>query len=406
MFLDLDSFKRVNDSMGHAEGDRLLSEVARRLLKATRGSDVVARLGGDEFAVLLEKVHTNEQAEIIGERIIAGMRQPFALEGGEVAPTTSIGIARGREGQGATELLRNADVAMYVAKRHRAGRYMFFEPEMHAEVRDRISLEGDLRRALDDDQLTLAYQPIFHLASGRIRGVEALVRWEHPTRGALSPASFIDVAEESGLIVPLGRVVLAKACRDMAGWSHHLDDDTRFTLAVNISGKQLHATLTNDVAEVLRNTGVAPSSLLLEITEGVVMRDTEATLQRLHALKSLGVRLAIDDFGTGYSSLAYLQRFPIDVLKIDKSFVNHLGLGSGAQGASIAKTIVALGGALSLATVAEGVEREDQVEALRALGCDFVQGYHFSRPVGVAQITAMLAADQNAHAGHPQGQAA
>jgi EAL domain-containing protein (putative c-di-GMP-specific phosphodiesterase class I) len=192
----------------------------------------------------------------------------------------------------------------------------------------------------------------------------------------------------------------------MASWSHHLDDDTLFTLAVNISGKQLHATLPNDVADVLRNTGVAPSSLLLEITEGVVMRDTEATLQRLHALKALGVRLAIDDFGTGYSSLAYLQRFPIDVLKIDKSFVNHLGAGSGAQGASIAKTIVALGGALSLATVAEGVEREDQAEALRALGCDFVQGYHFSRPVGVQQITAMLAADRNAHAGHEQGQAA
>ncbi len=391
LFLDLDNFKTVNDSLGHAEGDRLLREVATRLLSATRGSDIVARLGGDEFALLLEKVTSDEQAVVVAERIISGLRRPFTLDAAEVNVSASIGIARGREGQGTTELLRNADVAMYVAKRHRTGRYMIFEPEMHSEIRDRMALEADLRHAVERAEFTVEYQPIVNLGTGEIAGAEALVRWQHPTRGAISPVEFIPIAEDSGLIVPLGRIVMTTACRDAARWV--AADSRPFSLTVNISGKQLQSSLADDLALALDDSGLPAASLLLEITESVVMRNTESMLAKLHALKGLGVQLAIDDFGTGYSSLAYLQRFPIDVLKIDKTFVDHMG--SDDSGGSLSRTVVALGNALGLRTVAEGVERVEQVAALRAIGCDYAQGYYFSVPVRAAEMDALLAANRS-----------
>jgi EAL domain-containing protein (putative c-di-GMP-specific phosphodiesterase class I) len=326
---------------------------------------------------------------MVADRIIAAMAAPFSLSAADVNIAVSIGIAHGQAGQDADQILQNADVSMYSAKRHWPGRYVLFEPHMQEAVRDRLALEADLRRAIDRDELTVQYQPIIALDTGRVAGVEALVRWHHPVRGALSPADFIPLAEECGLVVPLGRAVLARACRDVAGWRGLGGFTMPFHLAVNVSGKQLHASLADEVRVVLEASGLPAEMLLLEITEREVMRDTDSTLARLHELKALGVRLAIDDFGTGYSSLAYLQRFPIDVLKIDKSFVSNLG--HDAQGTSLARTIVALTDALSLRTIAEGVEHTEQATVLQAMGCDCAQGYLFSRPVDGADMPLLLA---------------
>jgi diguanylate cyclase (GGDEF)-like protein/PAS domain S-box-containing protein len=395
LFLDLDNFKNVNDTQGHAAGDRLLQVVAARLLNATRGCDTVARLGGDEFAVLIEHVQAVGGVEIVAERIVNSLRQPVETAPGRsltISASLGIAVARGTEGTG--ELLRNADVAMYEAKNRARGRWVTYDPEMHAALVDRVTLEADLRRAVDRSEFHLAYQPIVDLASGRLTGIEALLRWTHPERGAVPPPAFIGLAEECGVIVPLGRWVLREACRQAAAWNGR-PGARPLTVAVNLSGKQLqHESLLRDVEAALGESGLSAHCLVLEITESVIMHETATTLTRLNQLKRLGVRLAIDDFGTGYSSLSYLQQFPVDILKIDRSFTE--GLLRGDNDAALVRTIVALGDMLTLHTIAEGVEDASQEEQLRRLGCDAAQGFLFSRPMLAGQIDALLAAATDA----------
>ena len=393
LLLDLDDFKTVNDSLGHPAGDALLRRVAERLLAATRGCDTVARLGGDEFAVLLEGVRGEADAVVVAERVLDAMAQPFVIgdaEGGvaEVVVGTSVGIARSGAGGGVDALLRDADAAMYRAKQRGKRCYELFAPALHDAARERLAVQADLRRALEGDpsggRLWVAYQPIVGMDDGRVTGAEALVRWDHPRRGAVSPAEFIPIAEQTGLVVPLGRFVLGEACRAGAAWAR-LGSAAR--VGVNLSGRQL-ATAVADVEAALAASGLAPGRLTLEVTESTLLGDTEAVHETLAALKALGVGMAIDDFGTGYSSLSYLQRFPIDVLKIDKSFVDRVA-GTG-RGAALARTIVALGESLGMFTVAEGVETEAQRAQLLALGCRLGQGYLFARPVRGDELAAML----------------
>jgi diguanylate cyclase (GGDEF)-like protein len=400
LMLDLDGFKRVNDSLGHPAGDALLRGVAERLLSATRGSDTVARLGGDEFAVLLEATRAPHDAAAVAERVLHAMRAPFALGGAEAVVGTSIGIVVGAgAGRGAAPaadaavdaVLRDADLAMYRAKGAGKGRYVFFEPGMHAEAVTRLELEADLRAALARGEFRLAYQPIVALDTGAPVGVEALARWDHPLRGVVAPADFIPVAEETGLIVALGRWVLDEACRQLAAWSAAGGGaGAGLAMTVNVSARQLYDPgFVDDVRAALSAAGVDASRLVLELTESVMLDRPDLALERFAALKRLGVTLAIDDFGTGYSALSYLQRFPIDVLKIDKSFVD--GLGHGGRQGSLARTIVALGRALAMRTVAEGVEDAAQHAALREVGCAFGQGFLFARPLAPDDMAAMLA---------------
>ncbi len=404
LFLDLDNFKTVNDSFGHHAGDILLRTVSARLLNATRGSDTVARLGGDEFAVLIENARGAADAHAVSERIVAAMRAPVPVSDDPAGDTArvgvSVGIAFATPGLDADTLLRHADAAMYQAKAGGKGRHSVFDPALVAAAAERLELERDLadalgdgaaaRRAAGEGEFLVLYQPIVLLATGTIVGAEALVRWRHPTRGLVGPAQFIPLAESSGLIVELGRWVLHEACRAAAAWPTHAEG-AAVGVTVNVSARQLlHPALPGHVADALAASGLSPARLTLEITESVLMHDTDATLATLHTLKALGVRLAVDDFGTGYSSLRYLQRFPVDVLKIDKSFVD--GLARGPQDAALARTIVALGGLLSLRTVAEGVEHAAQREQLLAMGCELAQGYLFARPMEDGALRGLLGA--------------
>jgi diguanylate cyclase (GGDEF)-like protein/PAS domain S-box-containing protein len=389
LLLDLDNFKTVNDTQGHAAGDRMLEAVATRLRGATRGCDTVARLGGDEFAVLLEQMHAAAGAQVVAERILEALHQPVELAlGRAVTVSASVGIAIHGAEDGAEELLRNADVAMYEAKNRARGRWVVFDPDMHTSLVDRVSLEVDLRRAIERHQLALAYQPIVDLRSGQLTGVEALLRWTHPRRGEIPPMAFIPMAEETGLIITLGRWVLLEACRQAARWNAR-SGHPPLTITINLSGRQLlHETIVADVQDALVMSRLDPGCLILEITETVLMQDTDEVLPRLRALKGLGVRLAIDDFGTGYSSLSYLQQFPVDVLKIDQSFID--GLLRGTHDAALVRTIVSLAGTLTLRTIAEGVEDARQQEQLRDLGCDAAQGFLFSRPVSAQEFERLL----------------
>jgi diguanylate cyclase (GGDEF)-like protein/PAS domain S-box-containing protein len=390
LFLDLDNFKSINDTLGHGAGDHLLQIVADRLLNATRGCDTVARLGGDEFAVLLENARTEAEASRVAERIAKAMRAPIELvSGNTVRVSSSIGIARADVADTVDELLRNADVAMYAAKSGSRGNHVFFDPSMHTALVDRVMLESDMRRGIDDREFWVAYQPIVDLATREVTGMEALARWRHPLKGAIPPTAFIPVAEETGLIMAIGRMVLDEACRQAAEWNRQPGRTRPLTVTVNLSGRQLQSPeVRDDVQEALRASGLEASNLVLEITETVIMDNNRDTLARLRELKALGVRLAIDDFGTGYSSLSYLQQFPVDILKIDRSFTN--GLMRGPNEDALARTIIALGELLTLRTIAEGVEQESQHERLRALGCDFGQGYLFSRPIPARAMTALL----------------
>ena len=380
LFLDLDDFKIVNDTLGHAIGDRLLVEVAERLRGVLRADDFAARFGGDEFAILLEDGPNLATAMGIGERIIAALRIAFLIEGREIQIGGSLGISAARVGTGhADELLRNADVAMYTAKASGKDRIAVFEPTMHAAIVARHELSAELSRSLGRGELVVMYQPIIDLQSGHAAGMEALIRWRHPVRGLIGPSEFIPLAEETGVIVSLGRWILEEACRQTAEWSELGPPGRGLGITVNLSAQQLQEPqFVAELTELLQSTGLRPEQLVLEMTETVMFHDTSTTIARLEAIRALGVRIAIDDFGTGYSSLGYLRRFRIDILKIAREFI---GGADRPEEWPFAAAIVALGRALGVTIVAEGIEELGQLERLRDLGCELGQGYLFAQPL-------------------------
>jgi diguanylate cyclase (GGDEF)-like protein/PAS domain S-box-containing protein len=392
LFMDIDDFKTVNDSMGHAAGDQLLREVGERLRGELRAADTAARLGGDEFAILLEDGGEGIQAVEVADRIMQSFDDPFQIDDKEFFCRASLGIAvadaattAGGE-EGAEELLRNADVAMYMAKENGKGRYQLFEPAMHETALKRLELKADLQRALDHEEFILHYQPVMELETGRISGVEALLRWMHPTRGLVPPLDFIPLAEETGLIVQIGAWVLEESCR------RAVELQTEFGgihMAVNLSARQVQrAELVDEVRDILLSTGLEPGLLILEITESVMMQDMDLSIARLTQLKELGVQLAIDDFGTGYSSLNYVRRFPVDILKVDKSFID--GVSEGGEASALTAAVIELAGILNLKPVAEGIERADQLERLLEMHCDLGQGFFFARPLPSDELQTML----------------
>jgi len=388
LFIDLDDFKTVNDSLGHAEGDELLVAVAHRFAAALRSGDTIARMGGDEFAILIEDPLDVEAPMELASRLLGTLDAPFEHAGKELFVRASVGVAVSSvHGETPDELLRNADVAMYSAKSSGKNRIEAFQPSMHTAALARLALKGDLERALERNEFSLVYQPIVSLRTEQLVGVEALLRWNHRERGTVGPDQFIPVAEETGLIVPLGTWVLEQACRQAATWN--AGSERRLTMSVNVSGRQLqHPDFIRDVEAVLSRTGVEPGLVTLELTESVLMHDAEATHAALQALKALGVRIAIDDFGTGYSSLSYLRRFPIDELKIDRSFVGTLR--DGPEQAAVVLSILKLGETLHLETVAEGIEELSQLTELRALGAELGQGFYFARPMPAEALAALL----------------
>jgi diguanylate cyclase (GGDEF)-like protein/PAS domain S-box-containing protein len=389
LVLDLDRFQLVNDSLGHQVGDELLAAAAPRLKQAVRSSDTVARFGGDEFGILLEEIDGEREAIEMAQRIAGVFTRPFVLDGNEHFVTTSIGIALAEGGELAEDLIRDADSAMYRAKERGRARYELFDEAMRGRAISRLRVENDLRRALERDELMLHYQPVVSCRDQSIVGVEALIRWQHPDRGQVPPLDFIPVAEENGLIEPIGRWVLETACRQAARWYHQRPDAAPIWMSVNLSAVQIgNRGLANTVASALRAAGLDASHLTLEITESVMLGDTEGLTDALDALKAIGVRLVLDDFGTGYSSLNYLTRLPLDALKVDRSFID--GLGTEPRDTAITEAIVAMSHALSLEVVGEGAETELQFAELIRLGADFVQGFHFSPPLPAADITRML----------------
>ena len=394
LFIDLDNFKLINDSLGHAVGDQLLVKAAARLLACGRAEDTVARLGGDEFVVLLDNLVGEAEAAAVAENIARQFLCPFPLDGRDVVVTASIGVALGSPDRDTAEtMLRNADVAMYRAKSNGKGQHVLFDLSMQRDSLARLDLEDDLRRALEREEFRVHYQPIVDMTSGRMVEAEALVRWQHPTRGLLLPKDFIPVAEEMGLIVPLGHWVLEQACREAAEWAAFCPIHPPIAISVNISPRQFQQpSLDLDVAEVLHRTGLRPDCLKLEITEGVIMEDVGWTITMMAKLKSIGVKLAIDDFGTGYSSLAYLKRLPLDVLKIDQSFVQ--GIGSIREDAAIVQAILSLAESLNLDVIGEGIETAEQAELLNSWHCSRGQGYFFVRPTDAEGARAFLQASR------------
>ncbi len=389
LFIDFDHFNVINDSLGHHIGDELLAAAAPRLKHAVRVSDTVARFGGDEFAILLEEIGGEADAIEMAERVAALFARPFVIAGSEHFVTASVGIALAHGGELPMELIRDADAAMYRAKERGRARYEVFDEAMRGRALARLRVENDLRRALERSEFRLEYQPIVSLPDRSIVGVEALIRWHHPQRGLVSPVEFIPVAEENGLIEPIGRWVLERACRQAAHWHNERPDARPLEMSVNLSAVQLAKPgLADTVQATLQATGLDPACLCLEITETAMLREPEAIEEALRALGALGVRLALDDFGTGYSSLSYLPHLPLDTLKIDRSFVDGLGLE--AQDTAITEAIIAMSRALSLTVVAEGVEAERQADELSRLGCELAQGFHFCRPVAAREISAML----------------
>jgi diguanylate cyclase (GGDEF)-like protein len=383
LFIDLDRFKNVNDSLGHSVGDELLIDVARRLEACLRPGDTVARLGGDEFTILLDEVADVDHAVQVAQRLHREMARPFKVQVHEVFVTMSLGITLGAGGHynRPEEVLRDADTAMYGAKTSGKARDAVFDYQMHDRAVALLELETDLRRAVERAEFEIYYQPIVSLATGKIDAFEALLRWRHPRRGLLVPDSFVPVAEDTGLIVPIGWWVLHEACRQLADWQSLPWTGQHLAVTVNLSGKQfMQADLVERVEEILRSTGIRSGSLRLEMTESTIMEQAEEAVEKLMALRRLGVKLYIDDFGTGYSSLSYLHRLPVDALKIDRSFISEMD--SEAERAEIVGTIVTLARTLRMDVAAEGIETAEQVTRLRALACHYGQGFFFSEPLG------------------------
>ena len=399
LFLDLDRFKVINDSLGHLAGDELLMSVVQRLRACLGRADTVARVGGDDFAILARNIDLGHAVDL-ADRIHQALILPFELRGQEVFVTASIGIAVGGESKAAAlreqpeHLLRDAHTAMYRAKALGNGRYQVFNASMHDLALERLRLETDLRMAVKRREFLLHYQPFVCLATGRIIGFEALVRWQHPQRGLISPVKFIPVAEETGAIVPLGEWVLEEACRQLRLWEGMFDFDRPLIMSVNLSGKQFaQPDLVERIQAILGATGLSAQNLKLEITESVVMDDVESAIAVLKQMKALNVKLGIDDFGTGYSSLSYLSRFPTDTLKVDKSFVGRMETESDGENVAIVRTIVALAHALGMDVIAEGVETAAQLAKLRAIGCEYGQGYFFAKPLPSDEATALMASE-------------
>ena len=393
LFLDVDNLKAVNDNLGHDGGDTLIKLLSERMVTSVRDTDTVARLSGDEFAILLIGSGSEHQAERVAHRIINSLRAPTRIGEHRVRTGFSIGLATSTTcATSGIGMLRAADMAMYAAKTGGKGRLEVFQPSHHTAHVERDAVRGQLSGALDGEQLELHYQPIFDVATRQIVGFEALLRWRHPERGLISPLDFIPLAEETGLIVPIGRWVLQEATRQAAEWQNR-SPLGRLRMSVNVSVRQFqHPDLVGDVAEALRRSGLNPSLLTVEITESLFAQDIEETTRKIQLLKNLGVRLALDDFGTGYSSLSYLRRFPIDTLKIDKSFVD--GVLTSPEGYAVVAAITQLGQTLHMEVVAEGLESSDQVEVLRSLDCPLGQGYYFSRPLVAGDAVKLLLTDQ------------
>ncbi|MDA8256432.1 MAG: EAL domain-containing protein [Betaproteobacteria bacterium] len=400
MFIDLDRFKRVNDTLGHASGDQLICEVARRLRQTVRSDDIVARLGGDEFVVVVnDGVALNPIVQVV-EKMLAAVTEPYNLNGYEIFSSCSIGVSiYPDDGASSADLLKHADTAMYHAKNSGRNRFQLYNASMNAMAEERLQLETDLHYAKERDEFVFHYQPQLNLESGRIHAVEALIRWQHPKKGLLAPAAFLGMLEETGEIVGVGRSLLLAACQQTAGW--HAAGFTDLAVAVNLSGKEFwHDTLIDNVRDALLRSGLAPQSLQLELTEGIFMEDVDAAVGRIQALKALGISVSVDDFGTGYSSLAHLKRFPLDVLKIDRYFVKDIHHAPANE--ALVSSILALCKGLGLGTVAEGIENREQLESLRKLGCQIVQGYFISRPVPAEDILALLDRDWLQEFGRPQ----
>jgi diguanylate cyclase (GGDEF)-like protein len=396
LFVDLDDFKRVNDSLGHALGDALLREFALRLGECIRRADTAARFGGDEFVVLLEGADAAEAAVTVADRIHHSLERPFVLDHDELFFHASVGIAEGSPELSAEDLIRNGDIAMYAAKTSGKGRSATFQPSMHSAARKRLQLSGDLRRALRDGELSVKYQPLVRLTDGRMLGAEALVRWAHPTLGEIQPLEFIPLAEETGLIVPVGQFVLDEACRQLSIWQTENPESHPDYVSVNLSVRQfqIEGQIVEHVRTAAEQAGIDPTHLMLEITESVLMHDRDPIVRDLKALRELGVRIAIDDFGTGYSALSYLRQFPIDTVKMDRSFVRDLGVGK--ADAALIRSVVELGEALNMQIVAEGIEGQEQLDSVAGLRCGIGQGYFFSPPLDAEAMRQLLRGEQAA----------
>ena len=393
IFIDLDNFKCVNDTLGHEAGDQLLLGIADRLKGCLRLGDTVARLGGDEFTILIEEAVNPEDAIGIAECIIEAFASPFHVGTREIFASASIGVAfhTATHEEASDILLRNADAAMYAAKANGKSDFVLFDASIADHAMERMELETDLRFALERNELSLAYQPLISLDSRNMVGVEALLRWNHPTLGSISPSKFIPIAEDTGLILPIGYWVLEQACAQTQTWHDNYPEFGAFTMNINISGKQLQRTdVVSKVQEILSSTRVDPSSIKLEITESVMMTDLEVTIQRLHDLKALGVKLAMDDFGTGYSCMANIDTFPLDTIKIDRAFISRLTSMCDKSGQMV-EAIIAISKALKLDVTGEGVETSDQLELLKRLGCDIAQGYFYSKPLSAIALEEIIA---------------
>jgi diguanylate cyclase (GGDEF)-like protein/PAS domain S-box-containing protein len=399
LFIDLDRFKNINDTLGHDAGDHVLKEVAQRLRSCLRASDTVGRLGGDEFVVLLEEPPRPLNAAVVAQKMLVALGKPFPVQGQEFHITASIGISSyPDDGTDMQTLMKNADIAMYRAKEQGKNNFQFYSAQINGHSIERLTLESSLRRALERSEFLLHYQPKLDLGTGRVTGVEALVRWQQPERGLIPPAEFIQLAEETGLIVPIGEWVLKTACAQNKTWQHQGLPPVR--VAVNLSARQFaHADLLQDVSQVLKETGLDPAFLEFEITESMVMHNPEHAIVLLNELKAIGIHLAIDDFGTGYSSLGYLKRFPLDSLKIDRAFIRDLP--GDSDDVAITRAIIAMAHSLRLSVVAEGVETAEQQDFLLEHDCDEIQGYYFSKPQPAAEIASLLQGNA-ASASRPQ----